>query len=95
MCQVILAMGQLELWMFGKGLYTDGGMGINTKYKTIYKYNIGPYNYEANYALTNERYGEAIWETSSQGINNNTWYGGYSRFGAGTTPYMVRRWRRK
>ena len=43
-----------------------------------------------NYLLNSKIYGDAIIETSKQGIGNTSWYNDYSNFPLFTNPFFLR-----
>ena len=63
-------------------MINDGKPGVSNKYKTVYSYNSTSDTFEDNYNLAENksRKGEAIWETSTAGINYASWYGVFSYF---------------
>lgn len=71
----------------GVGMLTSSNVGTNSKYKTLYvlgsKDSRGS-NYSANSAFK----GDAIWETSNDSSNNNSWFSANSFFPKTSTPFF-------
>ena len=60
----------------------------STAYKTVYEWES---NQEISYNLTENRKGDAIWETSADyNSTTNSWFGGYSRFFMSSQQFLWR-----
>ena len=67
----------------------------STKYVTVYPSNdSGITDYDTaskeNYKVNKKIYGDAIRETSTEGVGQNSWYSDYSYFVGYNTPFFVR-----
>jgi len=62
------------------------------KYKDIYESIAGYGTDVENYALASGKYGDAVYETSSEGgaTSSTSWYGGMSRFPYGSSCFLTR-----
>ena len=82
-------------YVMGNLAKTPGSSGLNpsgvdSKYIDVYD-KVSPESAQNNYEATINRYGDAIWETSSSGSGeNNSWHGAYSMFIFSSNPWLVR-----
>ena len=78
----------------GNGASVVVGKEKSTKYATVYPYSdVGSNDDEksvANYKLNDKIYGDSVRETSTEGKGSTSWYGDYSYFPEGGTPFFSR-----
>ena len=85
-----------NLTNYGSSLLNNGkNNSTSTKYVTVYPSNdSGITDYDAaskkNYEVNTKIYGDAIRETSTEGVGQNSWYSDYSYFVGYDTPFFVR-----
>ena len=76
------------------GLSVVVGQNKSTKYATVYPYSdVGANDDEksvANYKLNDKIYGDSVRETSNEGSGSTSWYGNYSSFLGGGSPFFNR-----
>ncbi len=60
----------------------------STKYVSMYKRGENVGDSQSNYLANKDRKGEAMFETSSSGNGNNSWFGDYSRFLLSSNPFF-------
>ena len=92
----LVANGNENLTYYGSSLLNNGkSNSTSTKYVTVYSSNdlgitdldiASKKNYEAN----TKKYGDAISETSTEGIGQTSWYSDYSYFVGYDNPFFIR-----
>ena len=81
------------LSLLGETNTRTGADGTSTKYVSVYKYNEALSDSSAdnyNESTNKARKGEAIWETSTSGSGTTSWFGDFSSFVNGGTPFLLR-----
>ena len=92
----IVANGNWNLINYGSSLLNKGiSDSTSTKYVTVYPSNdsgIADYDTASkeNYKVNKKIYGDAIRETSTEGIGQKSWYSDYSYFAGYNSPFFVR-----
>ena len=92
----LVANGNGNLINFGSSLLNNGKSdSTSTKYVTVYPSNdSGITDYDTaskeNYKVNKKIYGDAIRETSTEGIGQKSWYSDYSYFAGYNSPFFVR-----
>jgi len=92
----LVANGRDELATYGNSLLNNGkSESTSTKYVTVYPSNdlgITDINTASkeNYGVNTKIYGDAIRETSTEGIGQTSWYSDYSFFVGYYTPFLLR-----
>ena len=85
----------MSLTAYGNSLLNNGkNNSTSTKYVTVYPSNDSGITdldiaSEKNYAKNTQIYGDAIRETSSAGIERNSWYLDYSCYASSYNPFFI------
>ena len=92
----LVANNNDNLTNYGSSLLNNGkNNSTSTKYVTVYPSNdSGITDYDTaskeNYKVNKKIYGDAIRETSTEGVGQNSWYSDYSYFVGYDVPFFVR-----
>ena len=76
----------------GHGNLTNYGSSLvngDAKTKNVYS-KASSDSYENNYNANSSKYGDAVYETSTNGSGSTSWYGDYSNFPDTSAPFFIR-----